>query len=147
MAVLSESLPELERVNRAMQRPESIFVFGSNLAGRHGAGAAKTAYEQYKYPWGYAIGLYGRAYGIPTKGLTLKPLPRQRIAEYVQVFLKDARKQQQHRFIVTRVGCGFAGFTDDQIAPLFFGAPANVSLPPAWDVIISRHLRDRTTQA
>lgn len=140
---MTESLPELERVSRAMQRPESVFVFGSNLAGRHGAGAAFTAYEKYAYPWGYAIGLYGRAYGIPTKDMKLKPISLKVIAEYVQVFLSDARKHSRYQFIVTRVGCGFAGFTDDQIAPLFARAPKNVQLPPQWDVIIAEMMRRR----
>lgn len=110
---------------------EIIFVFGSNLAGRHGKGAALFARKHHGAIYGQGIGLQGNSYGIPTKGHRLEILPLSQIAIYVRQFVKFATDHPEHEFRVTRIGCGLAGYKVDQIAPLFNGAPANCSF--AWD--------------
>lgn len=109
-----------------------IFVFGSNLAGIHGAGAAKTAYEKYGATWGKGVGLSNRSYALPTKDADLKPLPLNEIAKYVIQLLVLARSNPTLRFFVTRVGCGLAGYTESDIRPMFLNAPKNCELPEGW---------------
>jgi len=107
-------------------KPNEIFVFGSNLAGAHGGGAALVAYECFGAIWGQGVGLQGQSYGIPTMqgGVeTIKP--------YVDEFIQFAKQHPEYKFLVTRIGCGIAGFRDDEIAPLFTKAldVENVILP------------------
>ena len=109
-----------------------IFVFGSNLAGIHGAGAAKCAREEHGAIMGQGIGRQGNSYGIPTKDENLKTLPLERIAPFVAGFLTYARENLNATFQVTRIGCGLAGYTDTDIAPMFQGAPDNCELPEGW---------------
>jgi hypothetical protein len=109
-----------------------IFVFGSNLAGRHGRGAALTARRDYGAIYGQGVGRQGDSYAIPTKDSALRPLPIRVIAGHVRTFLRYAAAWPDERFQVTRIGCGLAGFTDDQIAPLFAEAPPNCDLPDGW---------------
>jgi hypothetical protein len=112
------------------QRP--VFVFGSNLAGRHGKGAALHASRERGAVHGAGVGRTGNAYAIPTKDAKLRALPLSEIKNYVLEFLRYARAHPDLRFEVTRIGCGLAGYTDAQIAPMFAGAPANCDLPPGW---------------
>ena len=103
-----------------------IFVFGSNLGGRHGGGAARAALEKFGAIWGQGVGLQGQSYAIPTMqgGVeTIKP--------YVDEFIAFAKEHPQMRFLVTRIGCGIAGFTDAEIAPLFKATipVSNITLP------------------
>jgi hypothetical protein len=109
-----------------------IFVFGSNLAGRHGAGAAKQALE-FGARYGIGEGLAGRTYALPTKGRG-QPLPvlsLKEISHHVRVFLGYATRHPEMTFLVTEIGCGKAGYTPAQIAPIFFAEaiPNNVRLP------------------
>lgn len=106
--------------------PNEIFVFGSNLAGSHGGGAALLAYSRFGAIWGQGVGLQGQSYGIPTMqgGVeTIKP--------YVDEFIEFAKQHPEFKFLVTRIGCGIAGFRDEEIAPLFNDAidVENVILP------------------
>lgn len=110
----------------------NIFVFGSNLAGIHGAGAAKTAMLQYGASYGQGQGLQGLSYAIPTKDYNIKTLPLGLIKVYVEKFKEFARNFSEHKLIVTRIGCGLAGYTDSDIAPMFVGSPANCYMPPEW---------------
>ena len=115
-------------------KENEIFVFGSNLSGMHGGGAARIAYKKFGAIWGQGIGLQGQSYGIPTMqgGVeTIKP--------YVDEFIKFAKTHPELHFLVTRVGCGIAGFKDEEIAPLFKEAldMSNVSLPKEF---IKAHL-------
>ena len=110
-----------------------IFVFGSNLAGRHGKGAAKTALRRYGAIYGQGVGRQGNAYAIPTKDDQLNILSLARIAVYVADFLTYAREHPTLTFQVTKIGCGLAGYTEDQIAPLFKRAPSNCTLPEGWE--------------
>jgi len=109
-----------------------IFVFGSNLAGRHGKGAALTARQNFGAQYGVGVGRTGNAYAIPTKGHQLEILPLHVIERYVGSFLDYAVSHPEDEFLVTRIGCGLAGYTDSQIAPFFLYAPANVLLPQGW---------------
>lgn len=109
-----------------------IFVFGSNLAGRHGKGAALFALHNWGALYGVSQGLQGNSYAIPTKDHKLHPLPICEIDEHVCRFLKFARQNPGLLFIVTRIGCGLAGHTDSRIAPLFTGATTNCQFDEAW---------------
>ena len=106
-----------------------IFVFGSNLAGRHGKGAAKYAIVNHGAIYGKGFGLQGSSYGIPTKDANLKTLPLEFIERYVDEFKIFAKEHPELQFNVTRIGCGLAGYKDEQIAPMFTGVSDNVVLP------------------
>ena len=113
-----------ERISKL--NPNEIFVFGSNLAGMHGGGAAWIAYERFGAIMGQGVGLQGQSYAIPTMqgGVeTIKP--------YVDEFIKFASKHPEYKFYVTKIGCGIAGFRVEEIAPLFAEAidMDNVILP------------------
>ena len=110
-------------------QPNQIFVFGSNLQGAHGGGAARAAYKYFGAIWGQGVGLQGQSYAIPTmQG------PVSSIRPYVDEFLDFARRHPAYEFLVTRIGCGIAGFIDAEIAPLFKDALAidNVRLPQSF---------------
>ena len=113
-----------ERISELKEN--EIFVFGSNLAGAHGGGAARLAYKRFGAVWGEGVGLHGQTYAIPTMqgGVeTIKP--------YVDAFIRFAKAHSQLTFLVTRIGCGIAGFRDEEIAPLFTDAinVENIILP------------------
>jgi len=110
----------------------SIFVFGSNLAGIHGAGAALFAKTNHGAIYGQGEGLQGDSYGIPTKSRYLRTLPLDKIHLHVQKFLAFATEHPELEFEVTRVGCGLAGYQDTDIAPMFSSAPSNCRLPSGW---------------
>ena len=110
-------------------QPNEIFVFGSNLEGMHGGGTAWTAYRKFGAIMGQGVGLQGQSYGIPTMqgGVeTIKP--------YVDDFIVFAKEHPELTFLVTRIGCGIAGFRNEEIAPLFQEAHSvdNIVLPPGW---------------
>ena len=109
-----------------------IFVFGSNLAGIHGAGAAKEAYRNYGAEWGAGVGLHGQSYAIPTKDDNIKTMSLSAIKPYIDYFLKVAAIRYSDKFYVSRVGCGLAGYKDSDIAPMFKGATNNVSFAEEW---------------
>lgn len=117
-----------------------VFVFGSNRAGIHGAGAALFARRHLGALRGVGEGPMPdernpRCYALPTKDLirkTLRPLPLDQIAAHVLTFRVFALSRPDLTFYVTRVGCGLAGYTDVDIAPLFRGAPVNCDLPEGW---------------
>jgi hypothetical protein len=115
-----------------------IFVFGSNLAGRHGAGAALAAYREHGAVYGQGIGLQGKSYAIPTKDENLRTLPLNRIKKYVDGFVRFAELNPDMLFNVTRVGCGLAGYEDNDIAPMFANAPENCILPAGWRTYATR---------
>lgn len=112
-----------------------VFVFGSNLAGIHGAGAAQYAYRDLGADWGRGIGLSSnrRTYALPTKDRLIQTLPLLTIAKYVADFIHFASfVQPQLRFFVSEVGCGLAGYTPEEMKPMFEFAPGNCDLPPGW---------------
>ena len=110
-------------------RPDEVFVFGSNLAGSHGGGAAYVAWRQFGAVMGQGVGLQGQSYAIPTMqgGVeTIRP--------YVDEFIAFAKDHPELTFLVTRIGCGIAGFVDEEISPLFEKAHnvGNIVLPEGW---------------
>ena len=109
-----------------------IFVFGSNEAGRHGAGAALYAVQNHGAIYGVGFGMQGNSFGIPTKDKNIRTLPLEKIKEYVDKFIAYAKIYPDKHFQVTRIGCGSAAYTDSQIAPMFKGAPNNCHLPEGW---------------
>lgn len=117
---------------KVIQHHSWVFVFGSNLAGRHGKGAALAASRFWGAESGVGEGLRGQSYAIPTKDAQLAIRPLACIELSVRRFLEFASQHQSQSFMVTRIGCGLAGYSDAQIAPLFADAPANVYLPRAW---------------
>ena len=129
------------RTYNGMERPEytpdriytlksdEVFVFGSNLQGRHAGGAARLARENFGAVWGKGVGLQGQSYAIPTMqggAETIKP--------YVEQFIDFAEEHKELFFYVTRIGCGIAGFKDEDIAPLFSTALDidNICLPETF---------------
>ncbi len=113
-----------------------IFVFGSNLAGRHGKGAALTAVKEHGAQYGVGRGRRGNSYAIPTKDEQIQTLPLWVIELEVQEFIEYARMHPDETFFVTRIGCGLAGYTSQQIAPMFKNAPSNCRLDDEWIEII-----------
>ena len=109
-----------------------IFVFGSNLAGRHGAGAAWEARIKHGAIYGQGYGRQGNSFAIPTKDNRMATLPLATIDDYVTKFLNYARANNSEQFFLTRIGCGLAGYKDYQIAPMFKTAPPNCILPEQW---------------
>lgn len=114
--------------------PNDIFVFGSNLAGAHAGGAARLANQKFGAIWGQGVGLQGNSYAIPTMqgGIeTIKP--------YVDEFIEFAKSHPELTFYVTKIGCGIAGFKEEDIAPLFKTAIKipNIRLPEDFVDIMS----------
>lgn len=107
-------------------KENEIFVFGSNLAGAHGGGAARVAYNKFGAVWGQGVGLQGQSYGIPTMHGGVD-----KIKPYVDEFVQFASDHPEYTFLVTKIGCGIAGFAIDEIAPLSSDAIKleNVILP------------------
>lgn len=110
-------------------KDNEVFVFGSNLGGFHGGGAARVAHQRFGAVWGQGVGLQGQSYAIPTMqgGVeTIKP--------YVDQFIEFAKGHPELTFLVTPIGCGIAGFTTDEIAPLFLPALDidNILLPKSF---------------
>lgn len=116
-------------------KENEIFVFGSNLEGMHGGGAARTAVEHFGAIWGQGVGLQGKSYGIPTMqgGVeTIKP--------YVDEFIEFAKQRRDLFFYVTKIGCGIAGFKEEEIAPLFAEAlnEENIALPKSFVELLEK---------
>ena len=114
-------------------KENEIFVFGSNLDGLHGGGAAAAAMRYFGAVWGQGVGMQGQCYAIPTMhgGVDV-------IKPYVDEFIAYARAHQEYFFYVTRIGCGIAGFKDEDMAPLFQDALdlPNVALPREFAEIL-----------
>lgn len=108
---------------------KEIFVFGSNLAGRHGKGAALHARQHHGAIYGQGEGLQGRSYAIPTKTGDLVTLPLWVIEDKVRIFLEFAINNPRLTFDVTPIGCGLAGYKYSEIAPFFSNRVINVNLP------------------
>lgn len=113
---------------------ELIFVFGSNEAGIHGAGAALHARIEHAARIGQGFGYCGYSFAIPTKDHRIRTLKLTIIEAYVERFIDFAIDRNELKFNVTRIGCGLDGYTDNDIAPLFKFAPDNCILPDGWRV-------------
>lgn len=125
-------------MNESNYFPESlndgkhVFTFGANESGYHGKGAASTAKKFWGAKYGIGNGRQGNAYGIPTKDKKIKTLPLGQIRRYVNEFLEYANKHPELTFLVTKIGCGLAGYSEDDIRPMFKNAPDNCVLPIGW---------------
>ena len=121
-------------------KPNEIFVFGSNLQGYHGGGAARLAMNQWGAVWGQGTGLQGQTYAIPTMqgGIgTIRP--------YIDQFIKFAQNDPERTFLVTEIGCGIAGFRPADISPLFKNAIniPNIWLPQRfWEILQKEEVQD-----
>ena len=116
---------------------KKIFVFGSNLKGIHGAVAALAAKEKWAAVLGVGEGLTGNAYALPTKKSPSQGMSLQEIAVRVKTFIETADDFYEHHgrgveFLVTQIGCGLAGYTPKEIAPMFIYAPPNCRFEQAW---------------
>jgi hypothetical protein len=118
-----------------------VFVFGSNLAGRHGAGAAKRALTGYGARYGQGKGLQGNSYAIPTKDGSLKTLSLARVSKYVEEFKEFAFENPDREFYVTPIGTGLAGFSHEDIAPLVVDSPKNCIFTQAWKKFLGNNIR------
>ena len=112
-----------------------IFVFGSNLQGMHGGGAARVAHEKFGAVWGEGIGLQGQSYAIPTMHGGVDA-----IAPYVNDFIAFAKEHPELKFLVTEIGCGIAGFRISEMAPLFKEALdiTNIYLPQRFIEVLEK---------
>ena len=119
-----------------MNTENMVFVFGSNLAGIHGAGAAKFAQRHFGAVYGKGIGHVGRSYAIPTKNERIETLPLNSIQAYVYGFIAYAIGHPKLTFQVTQVGCGLAGIPAKDMAEMFIGAPKNCLFDEAWKPIL-----------
>ena len=132
MNITNENITKLE--------DNQVFVFGSNEGGRHGKGAAKTALK-WGAKYGQAEGLQGKTYGIPTVNSSISNnLSVDKIKIYVDRFVLFAKARQDLHFLVTEIGCGLAGMSHKQIAPLFKDTKSieNISLPRKFIKVLER---------
>ena len=123
MEYTPENITELKK--------NEIFVFGSNESGRHGKGAAKTAMNKFGAIYGKGYGLQGQSFAIPTKNQWLKTLHIKEISKYVDDFFTFAKLHPELKFYVTKIGCGLAGYSVDEMRKMFLSReiPEHVILP------------------
>jgi hypothetical protein len=130
--------PRRYHADGTLPAPGVIFVFGSNEAGRHGAGAALAARNQFGARYGVGVGRTGDAYAIPTKNrsqnlkLPSASLTLEAVRRYVDGFIEYASAHPELTFFVTRIGCGYAQLRDSDVAPLFALAPGNCTFAVEW---------------
>lgn len=117
---------------------DPVFVFGSNLAGIHGRGAALWAKQHRGAIHGVGIGEQGNSYAIPTKRTPWTTLPLDEIEVHVRAFIAYAKQHPETKFQLTPIGCGLAGYTPEQIAPMFELAPTNVMMPEEFERVLER---------
>lgn len=107
-------------------KPNQIFVFGSNRNGYHGGGAAKQALESFGAVWGQGIGLEGQSYAIPTLGYDMEKLPLEVIKISLEELASFAENNSDKEFLLTKIGTGIAGFTEEEMEPIMPVFPSNV---------------------
>ena len=113
-------------------QPNEIFVFGSNQRGAHAGGAARLAKEKFGAQEGVGEGLTGQSYAFPTLTANFEKVSRASLEASRDRLFATARRHPDQTFLLTKVGCGIAGFTEDEIRPLFKNAPANIMPPEDW---------------
>lgn len=126
------------RYHRDGSLPEEkeVFVFGSNLRGRHGRGAAQVAIELFGAEEGVGVGYKGNSYAIPTKDRFMRALDLKEIKKYADSFVDFTHSHPELKFFITRVGCGCAGYENWQLAPMFAGCNANCAFPVQWKAFL-----------
>lgn len=120
-----------------------IFVFGSNEAGIHGAGAAKFALQRKGAVWKKGLGHHGQSYAIPTKDRKIQTLDLITIEKYVGQFNDFARKHPQMEFQVTQIGCGLAGLKPKDIVRMFVNSPENCLFDSAWEPLFKEYMVEK----
>ena len=113
-------------------KPNQIFVFGSNLAGKHYGGAAKQAVDMFGAEYGVGEGLTGRSYAFPTLDEDFKQVSNTVFKAARLHLYKTAQENPDKEFLLTKVGCGIAGFSEDTMKKLFKNVPSNIRKPEDW---------------
>ena len=129
----SEFSPRRGPVDISRLEPNEIFVFGSNTAGRHGAGAARQAHLQFGAELGCGEGLTGQSYAFPTLDAALRQLPRAALEQSRDRLYRTCTENPEKRFLLTKVGCGLAGYPEVFMQSFFGEPPANLILPKDWE--------------
>lgn len=111
---------------------DEIFVFGSNMLGKHIGGAARQAHENFGAIWGKPEGIQGESYALPTVSRSMAPYSLAMIRTNISSFLSYARHHPEKTFLLTKIACGIAGHNEEDIAPMFKHAPDNVVRPRGW---------------
>lgn len=114
--------------------PHQVFVFGSNLNGKHDGGAALFAYKKLGATYGVSIGLTGQSYAFPTLGFNMEKLKLTEWDYHIQLLIRTAKANTTKEFLVTKLGCGIASYNEDYLAEFFeeYKFPENVILPEGW---------------
>ncbi|TQR69607.1 hypothetical protein E2K73_04760 [Acinetobacter sp. RF15A] len=121
--------------------PENtVFVFGSNMAGQHGGGAARTALEHFGAVMGVGRGWSGQSYAIPTMNEHLQQMPLSQIQHYIDDFKLYTKNHPKIKYFITSIGCGIAGYKVEEIAPMFKGISHNVILPQSFRPFVEKPL-------
>lgn len=132
---INKEVPRITPSNVTELKQNEIFVFGSNKMGMHFGGAARFAYDNFGAEWGNGEGLQGKTYAIPTmEGI-------ENAKQAVKRFISFATNNSDLIFLVTPVGCGIAGYSSEEIAPLFIDAAKleNIYLPEDfWSIILKQ---------
>jgi len=115
-------------------KENEVFVFGSNLAGIHGAGAARQAYKQFGAALGVGEGLTGQCYAFPTLGPKLEKIPIERMEEARDSLYSCCAELPEKTFLLTKVGCGLAGYDELEMRALFTRPPKNLIVPEGWEM-------------
>jgi hypothetical protein len=118
--------------NLSLPKGTEIFVFGSNESGIHGAGAARYAKINYGAIMGIGFGFSGTSFAIPTKDFHIETLPFDTVKKYIRAFIFQADFHPEWNYKVTRIGCGLAGFNDEEISPLFKNCGNHFSFDSFW---------------
>ena len=113
-------------------KPNQVFIFGSNVLGKHGGGAARQAFDDFGAEWGVGEGMTGQCYALPTLDENHQQVSEQFLKEAIMRFYNTAITNQNKQFLLTKVGCGIAGFDEEYIKSLFTVPPANIVLPEGW---------------
>lgn len=112
--------------------PNEVFVFGSNMAGRHGAGAALQAAQEWGAERGVGEGITGQCYAFPTLGSHLELIPAHWLEQSRDKLYEACMARPDKRFLLTKVGCGIAGYPESLMRGLFENPPSNLILPEDW---------------
>lgn len=116
-----------------------IYVFGTNTLGFHNRGISLIAYSKYGAQWGKCFGHYGDSFAIPVVDRDIQPLPLETIENFIKGFIAYAETHPKRNFLVTRIGCGIAGYTNKDIAPLFASSPLNCIFDEEWKSWLPYH--------
>jgi hypothetical protein len=115
--------------------PDEIIVVGTNMAGAHGGGAARQAAEQFGLREGFFEGLCGQTYAFPTLNADYTQRTERQIMQSRYHLVVCANRNRKKKFLLTKVGCGIAGFSEEYMKGFFWGMPKNVIMPEGWEKV------------